>query len=128
MRSNTITAPIRQLFLLLTGFVVVIALLESDGLASWANHLDIGPLRTVAVPATVALEKTLAPLGIANLRGDTLLNLARVGWSDDPALLAAAGPLPALTPDLPRVSAPAGSAQTHHPHRTPQQLPPRRRL
>jgi len=109
MRSNTITAPIRQLFLLLTGFVVVIALLESDGLASWANHLDIGPLRTVAVPATVALEKTLAPLGIANLRGDTLLNLARVGWSDDPALLAAAGPLPALTPDLPRVSAPAGS-------------------
>ena len=116
MRTNPITHPIRQLFLVLAGFIVAIALLESDGLASWANHLDIGPLRTAAVPATSALQKTLAPLGIARLRQGTLLNLARIGWSDDPALLAAAsaGPLPASDPDLPRTTALVVPAAPHN--------------
>jgi hypothetical protein len=78
-----------QLALTMAGFVVVCVLLESEGLASWANHLEIGPLRTVAVPVTEAVAKALRPLGVYRLRDGTLDNLARVGWSDDVARVAA---------------------------------------
>jgi hypothetical protein len=78
------------MFLAVAGFLVAIVLLESDGLASWANHLEIGPLRTVAVPVTAAVQKTLQPLGVAAVRDHALEALARVGWTDDAALLAKA--------------------------------------
>jgi lysophospholipase L1-like esterase len=83
-----ITHSIRQLSLVLAGFVAVSLLLESDGLAHWADRLEPGPLRTVAIPATQAIQKTLAPLGVGAMRDGALKNLARVGWSDDEALLA----------------------------------------
>jgi hypothetical protein len=83
-----ITHSIRQLSLVVAGFVAVSLLLESDGLAHWADRLEPGPLRTVAAPTTQAIEKTLAPLGVGALRDAALKNLARVGWSDDEALLA----------------------------------------
>ena len=73
---------------MVAGFVGVSLLLESDGLAHWADRLEPGPLRTVAVPATLAIEKTLAPLGVGGVREAALKNLARVGWSDDEAMLA----------------------------------------
>ena len=85
---QTITHPIRQLALVVAGFVVAVVLLESQGLASWADHLDIGPLRTVAVPVTGAIKKALDPIGIGAVREHALQALARVGWSDDAALLA----------------------------------------
>ena len=83
-----ITHSIRQLSLVVAGFVAVSLLLESDGLAHWADRLEPGPLRTVEAPTTQAIEKTLAPLGVGALRDAALKNLARVGWSDDEALLA----------------------------------------
>jgi hypothetical protein len=76
--------------LVIAGFLATIVLLESDGLASWANHLEIGALRTVAVPVTAAVQKTLHPLGVAAIRDHALVALARVGWTDDAALLAKA--------------------------------------
>jgi lysophospholipase L1-like esterase len=85
---QTITHPIRQLALVVAGFVVAVVLLESQGLASWADHLDIGPLRTVAVPVTGAIKTALVPLAIGGIREHALQALARVGWSDDAALLA----------------------------------------
>ncbi|MGA2673516.1 MAG: DUF459 domain-containing protein [Terracidiphilus sp.] len=84
------THPIRQLFLVLAGFVAVIVLLESDGLANWADRLEVGPLRTVAVPVTGAVQRALEPLGLSAIRQDALESLARVGWADDAAQLAAA--------------------------------------
>lgn len=83
-----ITHSIRQLSLVVAGFVAVSLLLESDGLAHWADRLEPGPMRTVAFPATQAIERTLAPLGVGAVRDGVLKNLARVGWSDDEALLA----------------------------------------
>lgn len=88
MRTIQLTQSTRQLFLMLSGFIVVGALLECEGLAHWADGLEIGPLRTVAVPATVAVQKTVQPLGIGGARQGALNNLARVGWSDDLALIA----------------------------------------
>jgi uncharacterized protein len=85
---QTITHPIRQLALVVAGFVAVIVLLESGGLASWADHLDIGPLRMVAVPVTGAIKKALEPLGIGAVREHALQAMARIGWSDDAALVA----------------------------------------
>lgn len=121
MRDRSLLQSTRQLFLLLAGFAVAGVLLESDGLANWANGLDVGPLRTVAVPATQAVQRTLQPLGLGALRQGTLANLARVGWSDDSALTAkvaasatnapaSSTPLPAACPTAP---ASAHNASTH---------------
>jgi len=90
MRKLTLTHPIRQLAQVAAGFVAATLLLESAGLVSWANHLDIGPLRTVAIPVTTALEKALHPLKIDGFRAQALATLARAGWSDDAFLVAAA--------------------------------------
>lgn len=94
MRNVTLTHSIRQMSLVLAGFLAAIVLLESDGLASWAIHLEIGSLRTVAVPVTGAVAKALRPLGLVALRQGALNNLARVGWTDDAALEAAAVDVP----------------------------------
>jgi hypothetical protein len=94
MRTILLTQPIRQLALAFAGFLAAIVLLESGGLASWANHLEIGPLRTVAVPVTEMVQKTLHPLGVAALRDHALQALARVGWTDDAALATEARNLP----------------------------------
>jgi uncharacterized protein len=90
MRKLTLTHPIRQLAQVAAGFVAATVLLESAGLVSWANHLDIGPLRTVAIPVTAALEKAMHPLKIDGLRAEALATLARAGWSDDAFAVAAA--------------------------------------
>jgi lysophospholipase L1-like esterase len=115
MRSVSLTQSIRQLALLLAGFLAVIALLESGGLASWANHLEIGPLRAVAVPVTATLQKALHPLGVGAIRDHALETLARAGWTDDPALLAEAEKNPSVG-DLPKASGCATSASATTPH------------
>jgi uncharacterized protein len=89
MRNVALTNSVRQMCLVFAGFAVAIVLLESDGLASWATHLEIGPLRAAAVPATAAIAKALHPLHIDALRQHALNDLARVGWTDDAAMLAA---------------------------------------
>jgi uncharacterized protein len=73
----------------MAGFVVTIVLLESQALSTWAERLDVSArtelARTEAVAITTAIHKTLAPLGIENLRTTVLADLNLLGWSDDPA-------------------------------------------
>jgi uncharacterized protein len=89
VRNIRLYNSVGQMALALAGFLVVCVLLESEGLASWANHLEIGPLRVAAVPVTGAVAKAMRPLGVFRVRDETLDNLARVGWSDDVARVAA---------------------------------------
>ena len=74
----------------MAGFTITIVLLESGALMNWAEKLDIGPARSAALPATSVLHKTLAPLGVEQLRNQSLTGLDRLGWTDDPARLLAA--------------------------------------
>jgi len=100
-------------------FVVVALLLESAGLQHWAERLDLGPERTVALPAANALHRALQPLRLESLRQHTLIGLARIRWSDDPEELEeAAGTttspgaaLPALAPGTVATLAP-GKAES----------------
>ena len=94
MRDFRLNHSIRHMFLTLGGFVIVILLLESDGLENWANRLDPGPLRTVSQPTAEALNRTLRPLGIAGARDRTLDEAARLGWSDDAVRMTRATPPP----------------------------------
>lgn len=89
MRASRLNS-LSQLAAVMAGFAVTILLLESEALYTWAERLDVGPARAFAVPATAALHKTLASLGIEQLRRQTLASLDRLGWTDDPARLLAA--------------------------------------
>ncbi len=103
---------VRQVFQALAGFVAVIVLLESGGLKEWADHLEPGALRTVALPAMTAIDKVVRPLGIGILRDRALDESARTGWTDDAARVAHASK-PAITSAmaarLPASPAPAAS-------------------
>ncbi len=80
-----------QIALGLAGFIVAIVMLDSGGLAQWAERLDVGPLRAVAAPATAHIDAHLKPLGVDTIRPRLIAALGRLGWSDDPAALAASG-------------------------------------
>jgi len=79
-----------QLAVVMAGFAVTILLLESGALLTWADRLDVGPARSGAVRVTAALHKTLQPLGVEQVRKESLDGLDRLGWTDDPARLLAA--------------------------------------
>jgi hypothetical protein len=100
MQNIKLTHPIRQMFLALAGFVAVIALLESEGLANWADRLEPGPLRSLAAPAADALNGIVQPLGLSALRGRALDIAAQAGWSDDAVRLAHSRK-PAALPSVP---------------------------
>ena len=76
----------RQLAAVIAGFVIVILFMESGGLATWAERLEIGPMRTAAVRMTSAWRYVARPLGIEHLREAAIANLQKVGWSDDPGI------------------------------------------
>jgi len=79
-----------QLAAVMAGFAVTILLLESGALLTWADRLDVGPARSGAVRVTAALHKALEPLGVEQVRKESLDGLDRLGWTDDPARLLAA--------------------------------------
>jgi hypothetical protein len=79
-----------QLAAVMTGFAVTILLLESGALLTWADRLDVGAARSGAVRVTAALHKALQPLGVEQVRKESLDGLDRLGWTDDPARLLAA--------------------------------------
>ena len=81
---------VSQLAAVMAGFVVTILVLESDALRTWAERLDVGPKRAGAVQVTAAVHRALAPLGVEQVRKESLAGLDRLGWSDDPARLMAA--------------------------------------
>jgi lysophospholipase L1-like esterase len=94
MRPYRRFSTLPQLTLSLATFVVLILVLESGGLYEWAQRLDLGPERTIALPIFTLLHRALAPLRIEKQRNHALITLARIGWSDDPALLATFKPPP----------------------------------
>lgn len=81
---------VSQLAAVMVGFAVTILLLESGALLTWADRLDVGVARSGAVRVTAALHKTLKPLGVEQVRKESLDGLDRLGWTDDPARLLAA--------------------------------------
>jgi len=76
-------------------FAGLILLLESGGLYDWAHRLELGPERDIALPVANALHQGMTNFGIEGQRRRLLLQLARIGWSDDPAMLAAVKDKPA---------------------------------
>jgi hypothetical protein len=70
-------------------FAALMLVLESGGLVDWADRLELGPERTAAVPVVAALHRAVVGLRLEPVRRGVLVELARVGWSDDPAALAA---------------------------------------
>ncbi len=116
MRSYRRFSKLSQLAASVGAFVLVALLLESGGIYDWALRLDLGPERTVALPVATGLHRVLAPLRIERGRQHALVELARVGWSDDPAALAEANELPRLatskpmTPAVPVVIGTAGKS------------------
>ena len=80
-RSSTLT----QLAAAMVAFAVSALLLESGGLYDWAQRLDLGPLRTVALPVATKLHAAVARTGLETVRAKAITGLARAGWGDDPA-------------------------------------------
>jgi uncharacterized protein len=73
---------------IIVAFVTVILLVESRGLASWAERLEMGPMRTAAVYTTSTWRRIASPLGIEHFRETAITNLQRIGWSADAAPIA----------------------------------------
>jgi uncharacterized protein len=84
IRPSGIFNTALQMALVIVGFIAVIAVVESKGLEVWAERLEIGPLRKVAVPLTSAWHRAIRPLGMDKLRRTAMVDLQKVGWSDDP--------------------------------------------
>src|SRR5947209_1796098 len=110
MQNLKVTHPIRQMFMALAGFVVAITLIESDGLASWADRLEPGFLRSVAAPSAATLDGWLRPLGITTVRDRALDEAARIGWTDDAVRLAHSAKPAAAAQNLAACAAPAPAA------------------
>lgn len=88
MENVRLNHPIRQMFIAVAGFIFAIMFIESAPLKNWAEALRPGMLRTVAVPVTAAIDRSLGPLGIDRLRDRALDESARLGWADDAGRLA----------------------------------------
>lgn len=83
-------STLHQLAAGVCAFTAVIVVLDSGGIYRWAERLDVGPERSIALPVATALHHRLARLGLEREREDALVELARLRWSDDPEALAAA--------------------------------------
>jgi hypothetical protein len=89
MRAQRVNS-LSQLAAVMAGFAVTILLLESEALTVWADRLEVSRAAMIAVRATSAIHRTLRPLGLDEVRTESLTGLDRLGWSDDPARLLAA--------------------------------------
>jgi hypothetical protein len=92
MRAYRRFSSVQQMGAGIVAFLMLSLVLESGGLVDWAQRLDLGPERTVAVPIAETLHRGLAWTRLDYVRRRELVTLARVGWSDDPAALAEARP------------------------------------
>lgn len=127
MRKRGILSSRRDLCLGIAGFISVIAVVDSGGIAQWADRLDVGALRSAAVPLADGLDARLRRLGFDRLRAEALAELGRAGWSDDPDALAfqLAAPVPeaAMAPNAPPKVLPA-PAMVRPPPTAPQPAAP----
>jgi hypothetical protein len=83
-------STLQQMSASVAAFVLLALVLESGGLVDWAQRLDLGRERTVALPAVMGLHRALGWVGMERVRRNELVELARIGWSDDPEALALA--------------------------------------
>jgi hypothetical protein len=83
MRGYKRYSTVRQMAGGVAMFAALALVLESGGLSNWAQRLELGPERTVAVPVAAALHWGLGWTGLERVRRNELAGLARVGWSDD---------------------------------------------
>jgi hypothetical protein len=120
-RYNTLT----QLAAVMAGFALTILLIESEGLQRWAQRLEVGPAAMIATRATGDLHRVLQPLNIEWIRRESLADLDRLGWSDDPARLQAAERLhaPGVTGHVQQCAATATTASLSVPRRSAEILP-----
>jgi hypothetical protein len=88
-------------------FVALVLLLESGGLVDWAQRLELGPERSVALPVVTVLHRGVARFGMEHARQRILTALARVGWSDDAAAVEDAAAVAQLKPAA--IAAPVGA-------------------
>jgi hypothetical protein len=107
-----------QMGVAVCAFVLLSLVLESGGLMDWAQRLELGPERTAALPAAATLHRALAPWGFERQRQRGLLALARVGWSDDPVLLAEVHPKPVVAVQ-PEIAKPIATPQPVEPNPAP---------
>lgn len=84
MRGYSRFSTVGQMAAGLGTFAVLLLVFDSGGLYSWAQRLDLGPERSVAMPVVSALHWGLRHSGLEPLRQRELAALARVRWSDDP--------------------------------------------
>jgi hypothetical protein len=103
-------------------FVALALLLESGGLVDWAQRLELGPERSIALPVATVLHRGLARFGLGRARQRTLTALARAGWSDDPAAVEDAEVLAQPKPGASAVPAEAASP-TPKPHEAHADVP-----
>lgn len=91
---------LRQLTLIVLGFLVVVSLLESKGLVVWAQRLDAGPVRQQALAVTQGFDRMWGTVAapITNLRPEALAFLTAHNWSDMPAQ--EDGQIPAGKPEV----------------------------
>jgi uncharacterized protein len=105
----------RQMAAIIAGFVAVIMLFESGGLATWAERLETGPMRAVAVRATSAWRHIVLPLGIERLREAAITNLQKIGWSDDAVQVADAAQTAKPAAPPPAINKPGTRAKAKKP-------------
>ena len=90
MNSYRRFSNLHQLTAGLCAFAIVTVVLDSGGIYRWAQRLDVGAERRIALPVAAGLHRGLSRLGLEQEREDALVELARLRWSDDPEALAAA--------------------------------------
>jgi|GEM_PF-887501 len=112
MRAYRRYSTVAQLAAGLFAFVAGTLLLESGGLYEWAQRLELGPERTVLLPVAGRLAGALARTGIEQRRQQALAELARLGWSDDPAAIAAQAAQAESQPLAPPPSPPTPPTQS----------------
>lgn len=108
----------RSLACLLAACLAVVTMLEASGLLTWAQRLEIGPLRRIALPAAHAVHDGLQPLGITRWRESLLADLHKLQAPEPMAprpapasAVPAASPAPAPTMALAQCQAAAASMQ-----------------
>jgi hypothetical protein len=94
-------------------FVLLALVLESGGLKDWANRLELGPERTIAVPLANGLDRGLRWTHVERWRKSGLVELAKIGWADDPEEVEEA--TETATPKAVATKSPASSASVPMP-------------
>jgi hypothetical protein len=88
MKAYKRYSTVRQMAGGVAMFAALALVLESGAISEWAQRLELGSERTVAVPVAAVLHRGLAWTGLERVRQRELAGLARVGWSDDAAAVA----------------------------------------